>query len=101
MANAREIRDLFDRVELVVDPLVVDRIIELGASLQEISEAMNVEGTRPVEDPAPSSPRVAEVRAILAELLEEDGLSDGDDSSGTPPARGFVRAGHPPQGQAR
>jgi hypothetical protein len=70
-ASLDELRMLFDRVELVVDPLVVDRIFELHASFEEITEAMNVDGKAPATDPPPSSPRVAEVRAILAELLED------------------------------
>jgi hypothetical protein len=66
-----------------VDPLILERILSTGATPDEIGEAVRV-----VEDEhgfgeqphMPSSPRVAEVRAVLEELavlgdeLEEDEL---------------------------
>jgi hypothetical protein len=59
-----------------VDPLVVERILEVGATFDEFAEALSA-----AEDEAaygevphvPSSPRVLEVRHILDELvLDED-----------------------------
>ena len=75
-ADAGEVRALFDCVELVVDPLVVERIIEMAASRAEIAEALRVDGRDPSRDPPPSSPRVAEIRALLAELLEDRQIGD-------------------------
>jgi hypothetical protein len=97
-AHPREVRELFDRVELLVDPLVVERIIELGASLDELCEAMDVDGSVSVEDRPPSCPRVAEVRALLAELLDDDAVNDESDRSDTTPGRGSGREGDwPPE----
>lgn len=54
-----------------IDPLVLERILETGASPDEIAEALRVVeqergfGEEPHE---PSSARVTEVRAILQEL---------------------------------
>ncbi len=59
-----------------VDPLVVERILETGASPDEIGEALLVTeqergfGEQPHE---PSSSRVAEVRAVLEEMSVLDG----------------------------
>ena len=70
-------------VELVgeVDPLFVKRIEDTGASLEEIGEALSdVESERlGAERRLVSSPRVAEVRAILDEVLDEP---DDDEGSG-------------------
>ena len=54
-----------------IDPLVLERILATGATPDEIGEALRVVeqergfGEEPYE---PSSPRVAEVRALLQEL---------------------------------
>jgi len=66
-------------VELLgdVDELYVKRLEDTGASLDEIGEALgDLEDEERLGEPprVASSPRVAEVRAILAELLDE-----GDD----------------------
>src|SRR5688500_18543077 len=53
------------------DPLIVERIVATGATADEIGEALRgVEDEQGFgEEPhAPSSPRVAEVRALLYEL---------------------------------
>ncbi len=60
-----------------VDPLILERILETGATPDEISEALLVvEDERGFGEEAhmPSSPRVAEVRAVLDEMsvLEPD-----------------------------
>ncbi len=67
-----------------VDPLVVERILETGASAQEIAEALreSLEEVGFGEEPhEPSSARVAEVKAVLDELVladdEEDELEVG------------------------
>jgi hypothetical protein len=60
-----------------VDPLIVERLLETNASAEEIDEAL-----REAEDErglgelsrAPSSPRVAQVRAVL----DDTGLLDDD-----------------------
>lgn len=65
-----------------VDPLIVERILATGASPDEIGEAL-----REVEDEhgfgedrhVPSSPRVAEVRAVLDELDVLEGEFDTED----------------------
>ena len=64
-----------------VDPLVLDRILETGASADEIGEALRVveqeHGFGVGEEPyEPSSSRVAEVRAILEELDIVEGDED-------------------------
>jgi DNA-binding transcriptional MerR regulator len=71
-------------VELLgdVDDLFMKRIEDTGASLDEIGEALGdleSEDVRGEPPHAPSSPRVAEVRAILDELLDtnEDDLEQG------------------------
>lgn len=62
-----------------VDDLFVKRLEDTGASLDEIGEALgdleseNVRGEPPH---VPSSPRVAEVRAIIEELMD---TNDDDD----------------------
>jgi hypothetical protein len=70
-------------VEMVgeVDPLFVKRIEDTGASLEEIGEALSdVESERlGAERRLVSSPRVAEVRAILDEMLDDP---DDDESGG-------------------
>ena len=62
-----------------VDPLMIDQVVSTGASLDEIGEAL-----RETEDQLgfgeesheASSPRVANVRAVLHELLVEDDDSE-------------------------
>jgi hypothetical protein len=65
-----------------VDPLVVERILETGATADEISEALrDAQDERGFgeETHEPSSSRVVEVRAVLDELvLDED--DDEDDA---------------------
>lgn len=59
-----------------VDPLVVERILETGATPDEIGEALRVveqEHGFSEEPHPPSSPRVAEVRALIEELSVLDG----------------------------
>jgi hypothetical protein len=59
-----------------VDPLIVERILETGASPSEIDEALQEsleDSGFGEESHQPSSQRVAEVRAVLDELvLPED-----------------------------
>ncbi len=71
-------------VELLgdVDDLFVKRIEDTGASLDEIGEALgDLESEDVLGEPPhiPSSPRVAEVRVILEELMDtdEDDLEQG------------------------
>ena len=64
----------------------VERILATGASIDEIGEAIDeLEGRMTDPNRAPSSERVAAVRAVLAEL-------DGDASGG---ARTFSMLGDP------
>lgn len=63
------VRALNDDLGRPIDPLVIDRIIELGATEEEIHEAAAVNGDVPEQDPEPSNACVAEIRALLAELL--------------------------------
>ena len=65
------------------DPLIVERIIATGATPDEIAEALRgVEDERGFgeETHDPSTPRVAEVRALLHELSVLDDDIDEDDS---------------------
>lgn len=65
------------------DPLIVERIVATGATPDEIAEALReVEDERGFgEEPhVPSSPRVAEVRALIDELSLLDDDIDEDDS---------------------
>src|SRR4051794_39894129 len=71
-------------VELLgdADDLFVKRIADTGASLDEIGEALGDLQSEDVLGEPPriaSSPRVAEVRAILEELMdtEDDDLEEG------------------------
>jgi hypothetical protein len=64
-------------VELLgdVDDLFVKRIADTGASLDEIGEALGGLQSEDVLGEPPhvtSTPRVAEVRAILEELMDRD-----------------------------
>lgn len=57
-----------------VDDLIVQRIADTGASLDEIGEALDQledELQFGEEDRLPTSPRVAQVRAILEELVDD------------------------------
>jgi DNA-binding transcriptional MerR regulator len=62
-----------------VDPLFVRRVEDTGASLDEIGEALgDLEDERDGgERRLASSPRVAEVRAILEELFDDPEDADG------------------------
>jgi tRNA(Ser,Leu) C12 N-acetylase TAN1 len=70
-ASAREVTDLLGEL----DALVIEKIVATGATVDEIAEAASA-----IEDEegfgemsrTPSSPREAEVRAILEELVFED-----------------------------
>jgi hypothetical protein len=65
-----------------VDPLVVERILATGASPDEIGEALLVvedEQGFGEEQREPSSPRVAEVRAVLQELSVLDEFGPDED----------------------
>lgn len=54
-----------------VDPLVIERVIETGASIDEISEGLRLAADD--ADPSmPSTSAVVEVRGILYELFDED-----------------------------
>lgn len=57
-----------------VDGFVVKRVLDTGATLDEIAEALaDIEVERELgERRVPTSARVAEVREILEELSEED-----------------------------
>lgn len=58
-----------------VDDLVVARILQTGATEAELAEAMGeteLEEQMGEAGPPPPTPRVAELRAILAEVLRED-----------------------------
>jgi hypothetical protein len=65
-----------------VDPLVLERILAVGATPDEIAEALRVVeqergfGEEPHE---PSSPRVAEVRAVIDDLAVLDGDVEPDE----------------------
>jgi DNA-binding transcriptional MerR regulator len=72
-------------VELLgdIDELFVKRIEDTGASIDEIGEALgDLQNDGGAGGVLASSPRVVEVRAILAEMLDDpeqdvdDGLSD-------------------------
>jgi hypothetical protein len=69
--TARQVHEMIGEV----DDLLVARILATGATEQELAEAV---GETELEDeqgeagPAPPSPRVARLRAILGELLSED-----------------------------
>jgi hypothetical protein len=74
-----------DITELVgeVDPLVIERIIETGATADDVAEALAaietelVEGEdRPLDAPPPS-PRVTAIRALLEPLFDDDDRMDG------------------------
>jgi len=66
-------------VQLVgeIDPSTVRRIEELRATVDEIAEALGMLDEQAEFPRDPSSPRVAEVRALLAEALP--GESDDDE----------------------
>jgi hypothetical protein len=66
-AHSEEVRAILGDV----DPLVIERVCETGASVEEIAEALRLAADD--DDPAmPSSSRVVEVRGILYELFEDD-----------------------------
>ena len=57
-----------------IDPFTIQRIVQTGASLDEITEARSEleDERRCGEHREPSNPRVIEVREILEELIDED-----------------------------
>jgi hypothetical protein len=62
-----------------VDELIVERLVNTGASVDEIGEALDAleDEQRFGEEPRlDSSPRVTEARAILEELFAEDEHED-------------------------
>ncbi|MBA3540530.1 MAG: hypothetical protein H0T79_13050 [Deltaproteobacteria bacterium] len=68
-------------VELLgeVDDLIVERVLETGASVEEIAEALDTfqdEHQFGEQPHTPSSTRVVEVRSILSEL--PDDVADDD-----------------------
>ena len=66
-----------------VDPLVLERILATGATPDEIAEALNeAEEERGFgeESHLPSSPRVAEVRALISELSVLDSELEPDEA---------------------
>jgi hypothetical protein len=70
-ASAEELRAILGDV----DDLVVERIVTTGATIDEVGEAIDdLEDERGFGEGGhvPSSPRVTEVRRILAELLSTD-----------------------------
>ena len=62
-----------------IDPLIIERVVDTGASIDEIAEALGE-----LEDAVgfgdahriPSSSRVIEVRVIVAELLADEQDTD-------------------------
>jgi hypothetical protein len=80
-ASYEEIAQLLGDADEPADEPTIARIRDTGASAAEIAEALAQRGDvarEGEEPPSPSSPRVAEVRAILD---EHDGLprDDSDD----------------------
>ena len=78
-ATARDVSRLLGDI----DPIVLERILATGATPDEINEALrSVEEERGFgEEPhQPSSPKVAEIRAIMYETaVLDDGLYDEDE----------------------
>ena len=67
-ATARDIRDLLGDV----DPLAVERIVEVGATTGEIALALEILAEdNPVGHEI--SPRVEQLRALLLELVLDEG----------------------------
>ena len=60
-ARTEDVRSILDEV----DEEVVLRVVETGASIDEISEAMHLLENHPVDE-VPSTAHVEEVREILA-----------------------------------
>lgn len=54
-----------------VDPLVIERVLETGASIDEISEGLRL-AADDADPTMPSTSAVVEVRGILYELFDED-----------------------------
>ncbi len=78
-ASYEEIAQLLGDADEPADEPTINRIRDTGASAAEIAEALAQRGevAPPAEEPpSPSSPRVAEVRAILD---EHDGPPRGND----------------------
>lgn len=77
-ASYEEIAQLLGDADAPADEPTIDRIRDTGASAAEIAEALAQRGEvapGAEEPPSPSSPRVADVRAILD---DHDGLPRGD-----------------------
>ena len=54
-----------------VDPLIIERVLETGATIDEISEGLRLAADS--DDPStPSTSAVVEVRGILYELFDDD-----------------------------
>jgi hypothetical protein len=78
-ATTDEIADLLgDRAEEVL----VDRIADLGVSLDEVAEALeDFEHQREYgEEREPSSPRIEDIRMVLEELVEERPTAPANDN---------------------
>ncbi len=76
-ANKDEVRELLGEI----DELIIERIVDTGASMDEIAEALGGlvdEYGFGEQSYLPSSPRVAEVRTLLDEIVFED---EEDDAS--------------------
>lgn len=62
-----------------VDAITMERILAIGASLAEVHEALEIaqdeQGFGDERHP-PSTPRVAEVRAVIDELADDDAEQD-------------------------
>lgn len=71
-ASANDVRGLLGDV----DPLAVERIVSTGATADEIVEALREVGFGD-EWGEPSSSTVAEVRAALYDVLDDDRDDDG------------------------
>jgi hypothetical protein len=76
-ANKDEVRELLGEV----DDLIIERIVDTGASIDEIAEALGGlvdEYGFGEQSSMPSSTRVTEVRALLDEIVFEDDEADDD-----------------------
>ncbi|HSK03445.1 MAG TPA: hypothetical protein VK932_19470 [Kofleriaceae bacterium] len=86
-ASYEEIAQLLGDADEPADEPTIDRIRDTGASATEIAEALAQRGgvARDGEEPpSPSSPRVAEVRAILDEHAELPRADEGAEDDELP-----------------
>jgi len=70
-----------------VNPSIIARILETGASIAEVDEALRAaedEDAFGEEPRAPSTSRVAEVRAILEEVAIDDARQHDEDAVSRP-----------------